>query len=128
MSKFLKKLKYTDILSLEVYQCILLLFVNPAQLIEASHMNDNSCYIRYCAFASIVLGLFSIVSIFKEDIKIKKSTFRLHWILCFVVVSLLIKGMSKTPLTIISFYSSQLLCSMYCYWRISVEYFARRIK
>lgn len=126
MSKILRKLKYTDVFSLEVYQCILLLFVNPAQLIEASHMNNESLYIYYCAIISILLGLLSIISIFKQQIKLRKSVFRLHWVLCIVVVSLLIKGMSKTPLTIISFYSSQLICSMYCYWRVSVEYFARR--
>ena len=128
MTDFISKLKYSDINTLELYQCILMIFVNPVQLVEASHCHNDNIYIYYCAFISLLLGFFSIFSLYKNKLFLKRLTSQTHWILCVVIVCLLVQGSSKSPFTIITFYSSQLICSMYCHWRISTEYFIRRKK
>ena len=125
MDNFISKLKYSDINTLELYQCILMIVVNPIQLIEASHCNNDDRYIYCCAFFSIIIGFLSFLSLYKDKLLFKKATSQAHWVLCVVIVCLLIHGSSKNPLTIIAFYSSQLVCSMYCHWRISTEYFIR---
>ena len=128
MEKLVSRLKYTDIYSLELYQCILMIIVNPVQLVEASHALHENPYILSCAVASVLIGLFSIYSIQRECISTKRFTSKLHWILCFTIVALLVKDISHSPYTMVSFYSSQLLCSIYCYWRISIECFVREEK
>ena len=125
MEKIRQNLRYTDIYSLELYQCILMIFVNPIQLIEAAHSLHESPYIYGCAALNLLLGIFSVYSLCSDSISIKRISFQLHWILCLIIVSLIIKDISYSPYTIITFYSSQLVCSMYCYWRISIECFVR---
>jgi len=128
MSKFTDRLKYADITSLETYQSMIMLFVNPFQLLEASHSHNDSVYILNCATASVLIGIFTIFAIHKDCLGEKKLAAQMHLVLCVVIMCLLIKDLSENPLTELSFYSCQLICSIFCYWRISSECFIRRKK
>lgn len=124
-NKLKNTLKYGDIETLEYYQSFIMILVNPFNLLPLSSIYRHGLYMTSLAILSIFIGFATLLYSVIGELKIRLIIAEIHWIFCMSVVFMLLTISNHTSNGIISFYTIQLIFSLFCYWRLKRESMSR---